>query len=258
MAATTPQKKASRSDQVAQQLMDAIAVGKYPAGGRLPSENALAEDYHVSRSTLREAFKKLEQMGAIYTRHGSGSYVREISAAPAAPEGEEQRLARAGSVVNQVFSLNHFSVTEYLDSRLIVERAAIELAIDRMGDEDYRELGRVIERSERPGCTVEEYAELDCAFHRTLVRASKNEFLCLFWAHLEPCLREQQRRVAMFPGLMEGSRAKHRELYEALLQRNKKEALAVYEAHTSTILGRFFTLAGKSYSGGEEQSTEEK
>ena len=85
------------------------------------------------------------------------------------------------------------------------------------------------------------------------MRASKNEFLALFWAQLEPCLREQQRRVAMFPGLMDGSRAKHRQLYDALLQRNKKEALAVYEAHTSTILGRFFTLAGESYSSEEEQ-----
>ncbi len=245
MPQTSPTKKASRSELVAQQLMDAIAAGKFPAGGRLPSETALAEDYHVSRSTLREAFKKLEQMGAIYTRHGSGSYVRERAAAPAETE---QRLARAGSVVSEVFSLDRFSVTEYLDARIIVERAAIGLAIDRMGDEDYRELGRVIECSEREGCTVEEYAELDCQFHRTLVRASKNEFLALFWSHLEPCLREQQRRVAMFPGLMDGSRAKHRQLYDALLQRDKKEALAVYEAHTSTILGRFFTLAGKSYS----------
>ena len=57
----------------------------------------------------------------------------------------------------------------------------------------------------------------------------------------------------VIPGLVEGSKNKHRQLYEALLQRNKREALAVYEAHTSTILGRFFTLASESYSTEEEK-----
>lgn len=244
-------RKTSRSEVVAQQLMDAIAAGKFEVGGRLPSENALAEEYHVSRSTLREAFKKLEQIGAIYTRHGSGSYVRDRNAArPAAQEAGRQR---AGRVVSEVFSLDRFSVTEYLDARLIIERAAIGLASDRMTDMDFLELKRIVEQAERSDCTVDEYIELDCAFHRELVRASKNEFLSLFWSHLEPCLREQQRRVVVIPGLVEGSKNKHRQLYEALLQRNKREALAVYEAHTSTILGRFFTLASESYSTEEEK-----
>ncbi|WP_418971103.1 FadR/GntR family transcriptional regulator [Allofournierella sp.] len=251
MAKPRTLRKTSRSDEVAQLLMDAIAAGEFEAGGRLPSENALAEEYGVSRSTLREAFKKLEQMGAIYTMHGSGSYVRARS--EAAP-GEEPRLERAGRVVSETFSLDRFSVTEYLDARLAIERTAISLAIDRMDDADFLTLKRILDQSEQEGCSVEEYIELDCKFHRELVRASKNEFLCLFWSHLEPCLREQQRRVVVIPGLVEGSKNKHHQLYDALLQRNKKEALAAYEAHTSTILGRFFTLASESYSSeGQKQ-----
>ncbi len=246
MAKPRTVRKTSRSDEVAQHLMDAIAAGEFEAGGRLPSENALAEEYHVSRSTLREAFKKLEQMGAIYTMHGSGSYVRARSGA--VPGAAEPRLERAGRVVSETFSLDRFSVTEYLDARLAIERTAISLAIDRMDDADFLKLKRILDQSERSECSVEEYIELDCEFHRELVRASKNEFLLLFWSHLEPCLREQQRRVVVIPGLVEGSKNKHHQLYDALLQRNKKEALAAYEAHTSTILGRFFTLASESYS----------
>ena len=91
-------RKTSRSEVVAQQLMDAIAAGKFEVGGRLPSENALAEEYHVSRSTLREAFKKLEQIGAIYTRHGSGA-AGGTGGGPAAGRPGGERGVQPGSVL---------------------------------------------------------------------------------------------------------------------------------------------------------------
>jgi GntR family transcriptional regulator len=46
----------------------------YPAGGRLPSEPDMAAAFGVSRGTVRQALTILEREGAIFRRHGSGTY----------------------------------------------------------------------------------------------------------------------------------------------------------------------------------------
>ena len=58
-------------------LEGAIGLGSYRPGARLPSEAELAEQLAVSRPTLREALRLLEERGLIYRRHGRGTFVRE-------------------------------------------------------------------------------------------------------------------------------------------------------------------------------------
>jgi len=54
---------------------------EYIVGGRLPSEPELAEQYGVSRGTVRQALAVLEREGAIIRRQGAGTYVHYISRA---------------------------------------------------------------------------------------------------------------------------------------------------------------------------------
>jgi len=54
---------------------------EYIVGGRLPSEPELAEQYGVSRGTVRQALAVLEQEGIIIRRQGAGTYVHYISRA---------------------------------------------------------------------------------------------------------------------------------------------------------------------------------
>jgi len=63
--------------QVAGAVATAIASGRYPVGSRLPSERDLAEEFGVSRPTVREAMIALEIRGMVEARHGSGIYVME-------------------------------------------------------------------------------------------------------------------------------------------------------------------------------------
>jgi GntR family transcriptional regulator len=58
-------------------IEQAIEQGTYPAGSRLPSEAELAKQLNVSRPTLREALRLLEERGLIVRRHGRGTFVRE-------------------------------------------------------------------------------------------------------------------------------------------------------------------------------------
>ncbi|OQA47019.1 MAG: HTH-type transcriptional repressor YvoA [Chloroflexi bacterium ADurb.Bin325] len=61
--------------QARQALRRLIEDGAYALGDRLPSEPALAQQLGISRPTLREALRMLEDEGAIVRRHGVGTFV---------------------------------------------------------------------------------------------------------------------------------------------------------------------------------------
>lgn len=60
---------------VAERLAAAIAKGKYPVDSLLPSEGELCAQFSVSRFTVREAVKRLQSLGLVETRQGTGTHV---------------------------------------------------------------------------------------------------------------------------------------------------------------------------------------
>src|SRR5919198_67874 len=65
------------SDQVFRTLLEAVLDGTYAPGEKLPTQRALAADLDVTMSSLREALKRLEQMGLVDVRHGDAMRVRD-------------------------------------------------------------------------------------------------------------------------------------------------------------------------------------
>lgn len=63
--------------QVSQSLRNALARAEYAAGERLPTETLLAEQFGVSRPTVRAALRELETKGLVRTQHGVGSFVTD-------------------------------------------------------------------------------------------------------------------------------------------------------------------------------------
>ena len=72
MIARTP----SLTDQVKSHLKERIIEGAF-VEGRIPSENELAAELGVSRTTVRDALTRLENEGAIYRKQGAGTFVNE-------------------------------------------------------------------------------------------------------------------------------------------------------------------------------------
>lgn len=52
---------------------------EFASGGRLPSEPKIADEYGVSRGTVRDALAVLEREGAIFRRRGSGTYANQYA-----------------------------------------------------------------------------------------------------------------------------------------------------------------------------------
>ncbi|QVQ51433.1 GntR family transcriptional regulator [Spiractinospora alimapuensis] len=67
----------SKRHRLADHVRERIHDGRYPAGDRLPTEEDLAAQHDVSRNTVRDAMKDLENEGLVIIRQGSGTYVRD-------------------------------------------------------------------------------------------------------------------------------------------------------------------------------------
>jgi GntR family transcriptional regulator len=63
--------------QLMRRLKNDINAGVYPAGGRIPSEQALCDCYGVSRVTVRKALLDLVQDGLLLRRQGKGTFVAD-------------------------------------------------------------------------------------------------------------------------------------------------------------------------------------
>lgn len=240
MAKATPPRK-TRSDIVVDKMIEIIKSGEFELDSRLPSETELSKRFGVSRSTLREAFKKLEQKGLVSIKQGSGTYLNDTSTETIDEEGTINELIRKG------FTLQKYQMTDYIDARMMVELKALELAINKMDDQNYENLYLNLQIcNTNKNLTIEEYIDLDCEFHREIIKAAKNAFLYQFWMMIEPCLREQQERLVGTDYNIRGSIEKHNRIYDALLRRNKKEAKEEMSEHIGLILGRFFTNITKA------------
>jgi GntR family transcriptional regulator, transcriptional repressor for pyruvate dehydrogenase complex len=68
----------SLADQVFEQLLREIVAGRYPPGSGLPAERTLATVFDVNRHVVREALKRLEQVGLLKISQGGGTKVLDF------------------------------------------------------------------------------------------------------------------------------------------------------------------------------------
>ncbi len=65
-----------RYQEIAEELLGDIAAGKFAVGSMLPTELELCDRFEVSRFTIREALRRLHDLGLLHRKRGSGTVVR--------------------------------------------------------------------------------------------------------------------------------------------------------------------------------------
>jgi GntR family transcriptional regulator len=106
------------------ELRELIQEGGLPPGHRLPSEAELTERFNVSRATIRESLKLLEQDGLIEVAHGRGRFVSPIAGLLV-----DRPVTRYESVTEMLESLGYRPRTQVLDVRLARPSADESMAL---------------------------------------------------------------------------------------------------------------------------------
>jgi GntR family transcriptional regulator len=118
MVAVTDSDSRPRYMQVAEDLRHAIAAGRYRPGSQLPTENDLCDVYKVSRFTVREALRTMQEDGLISRKRGSGTIVE----AQGGPRRLRQKLGSVSDLLqyaaDTTFDFRHIG-TVTADERLV-------------------------------------------------------------------------------------------------------------------------------------------
>lgn len=152
-------------EQIVRILVDAVVAGRWSPGTALPPERDLAEQLSVNRTSLRLALARLEQIGLVRSRQGSGNVVQD-PAELSAPEVVRAMMRQLGpEIVDEIIEVR--TGLGALIGRLAAQRSTeAEIASLRSAADA---VGRAAGGSDR------QRAEMD--FFRVLVAATHNQVL---------------------------------------------------------------------------------
>ncbi|KAF1023711.1 MAG: HTH-type transcriptional regulator LutR [Paracidovorax wautersii] len=210
-----------------------IASGRYPRGERLPSEQAMIEEFGVSRTVVREAIANLRASGRVSTVPGVGVFVVE-QAAPLADAFaiRPESLTAAKSLLN------------VLELRIAVESEAVALAALRRTPRQIDEMRQAIADMLHAIDHQQEPFEADLRFHRTIAEATDNpEFVRLFNYIGGLLIPRAQLRSRQFEGktlaaLRERMQREHEHICYALERRDPDAARALLRLHLASSRDR--------------------
>lgn len=153
------------SEQVFATLLEALLSGRYAPGEKLPRQRELAADLDVTLGSLREALKRLEQMGLVEVRHGDATRVRDWRTSGGL-DVLAHLLFQGGAVDGGVLE-------DVLEARALMLRELAALAAERRSDDAVARLHTLAaEFADQTDPAVA--ARLDFAFFTTVTDAAGN------------------------------------------------------------------------------------
>src|SRR3954454_8476898 len=151
-------------------LSEEILSGRYEPGEKLPTQRRLAAELGVTMTALREALKRLEQLGLVEVRHGDAMRVTDWRA-----RGGLDVIAH---VLFAAGGLDRGVLGDVMEARRLMLAESARLAAERR---DPAQARRLVELADRLGAAADaaEAQALDWAFFHELVEAAGNVVLLL-------------------------------------------------------------------------------
>lgn len=202
-------------------IIESLHSGAWPAGHRLPTERALSEQFGISRSTVRRTLSELKSEGLISQRVGSGTYVNPPSS-----------LAQVEAVLRgEVLST---SPAELMAARLVLEPAIAALVVQHGTPADFAAMQNACDEAEA-AAGFEAFEVWDAKLHELMATATHNLFIEKVFA-LMTAARSQAtwgalKRKSLTPERRESYQAEHREIVEALRDRDAERAMEAVRRH---------------------------
>ncbi len=199
----------SARDHIRRALLKRISEGVYLPGERL-KEMALAHEFEVSQSPVREAFRELETLGVLVSEHYRGTRVREISSQE---------------------TYDAYQLRGYLE-----EVAAQLIPLDKLKHEigSIESLQASMRTAARSG-DPDGFALANAQFHRSIVGLASNQTLLKVWESLEIGMRSRlnlQKNENKLHSLAEI----HQPIVDSLKRGDLKQTGALLREHAFSFL----------------------
>jgi DNA-binding FadR family transcriptional regulator len=214
-------KVARAYEQLAALLRERILAGDLREGERLPSETLLAEQAGVSRSTVREALRTLQQAGLIERASPRVMVVRRRTDDPAYRE-----LMHAMRRRNVTFHHLH-------EALLALEPQLTALAAQRADAADLRTLRENVAAQERHYEHFQEWSRLDEEFHLTIAEISGNPALIVARTPITQLLLPTLHRFISSTSLTEHAIRYHHRIVGEIEAGDSDTAAAVMRRHVN-------------------------
>ena len=221
--AFAPVMRQSLSDKLAQRIRAMIRKGDYQQGDRLPPIMEMAKRFGVGHPTIREALKKLETMGFVEIRHGSGVYVTR----------SEEVLVLAsrdysGTVTKKL-------LLDLIAARMPLEMKSVADAVKNASRDDLGEMRRLLTIAGQNLENDDKLNEINMSFHRQIARASGNTVLAQLLDVLRDLFTEEQRLILGIFASRQRDHKEHLSILEALEKRNEKLATDRMRTHLQGV-----------------------
>ncbi|HEY0632473.1 MAG TPA: GntR family transcriptional regulator [Thermoleophilaceae bacterium] len=152
------------------QLCEDVLSGRYEPGEKLPTQRALAAELDVNMASVREAVKRLEQLGLVEVRHGDAMRVTDWRTSGGLDVIAHVLFAAGG--------LDRDMLAQLMEARRLMLAESARLAAERRDDDQARRLtalaGRIAAAPDDAAAQA-----LDFAFFSELVEAAGNVVLVL-------------------------------------------------------------------------------
>ena len=220
-----PVTKQSLSDRLAHRIREMIHQAAYQRGDRLPSIMEMARSFGVGHPTVREALTKLEAVGVVEIRHGSGVYVSRSD------EGV-LLLASPGYAPTVTRKL----LQDLIKSRMPLEMQSVAEAAEHITARQLKDMRRLLtiagEHLDDDSLLHKENME----FHRQIAVASGNTVLLQLLDVLRELFKHEQLMILDIFGSRERDHEGHVAILEALERRHASLAVERMRRHLQGVL----------------------
>jgi len=224
--------KSRVSEDAVQQIVDLIRAGEFSPGDRLPSERQLAAQLQVSRTSIREALRKLETIGLLEIRQGLGIFVKD-------PASNRVQAALIPHLLTDQETLQ-----KLFELREMIEVEAAGRAAQRANAGQIAAMRHWLEAMET--CFARDdlsgMVTADVEFHRQIIVATNNNILVDLLDSIADLLREMRRASLSIRESLPDTIAGHRAILVAIESRDSKAAREAMYDHLISVRAKVDTF----------------
>ncbi|MEM6782878.1 MAG: FCD domain-containing protein [Bacteroidota bacterium] len=218
-----PIARRSLPDDLARRITQLIEAEGLVAGDRLPTISKLAHRFGVGTPTLREALTKLETLGTVAVKHGSGVYV-----------GKRRNALFASNPV-LAGAPTKKTLLDLVDTRIMVEVEAARLAAAHATRDDLAQMTALLDHAQRHLTQGDVLNTTNMAFHAAIAQASGNSVLRQVLDVLTQVFQPEQRVILDIHGSRQQDHHEHAGILEALRDGDGALAAERMRAHLAGV-----------------------